>query len=49
VVFNLSNEKQAFRMNDEIKKAKNLLHRKQTFEQEMMLEPYQFTVWQVKE
>ena len=49
VVFNLSDEKQAVRMNNEIKKAKNLLHRKQRFEQEMMLEPYQFTVWQVKE
>ena len=49
VVFNLSDEKQAFRMNDEIKKARNLLHRKQRFEEEMMLEPYQFTVWQVKE
>ena len=49
VVFNLSDEKQAFRMNDEIKKARNLLHRKQRFEEEMMLDPYQFTVWQVKE
>ena len=49
VVFNLSDEKQVFRMNDEIKKARNLLHRKQRFEEEMMLEPYQFTVWQVKE
>lgn len=49
VVFNLSDEKQAVRMNNEIKKAKNLLHRKQRFEQEMMLEPYQFTVLQVKE
>ena len=49
VVFNLSDEKQVVRMNDEIKKARNLLHRKLTFEQEMMLDPYQFTVWQVKE
>ena len=49
VVFNLSDEKQMVRMNDEIKKARNLLHRKLTFEQEMMLDPYQFTVWQVKE
>ena len=49
VVFNLSDEKQAVRMNDEIKKARNLLHRKQTFVQEIMLEPYQFTVWKVKE
>ena len=48
VVFNLSDERQVVRLNDEIKKARNLLRRKQKFEQEMILEPYQFMVWQVR-
>ena len=49
VVFNLSDEKQVVRFNDEIKKARNILSPKQKYKQEMMLEPYQFMVWQVKE
>jgi len=48
VMANLSNEKQVVRITDEIKKAKNLRDKQSKFEQEMVLEPYQVLVFQVK-
>jgi hypothetical protein len=48
VLANLSNEKQVVLITDEIKKAKNLRDKKIKFEQEMVLEPYQVLVFQVK-
>ena len=47
VVFNLSDEKQVVRMVDNIHRAKSLLAKKDKFEKELTLLPYQFTVWKV--
>ena len=47
VVFNLSDEKQAVRLEDNIHRAKSLLAKKDKFDKELTLIPYQFTVWKV--
>lgn len=47
VVFNLSDVKQAVRLEDNIHRAKSLLAKKDKFDKELTLLPYQFTVWKV--
>jgi hypothetical protein len=49
VVANLSNEKQVVRLTDDIKNAKNLNDKKIKFEKEIVMEPYQVLVFQVRD
>lgn len=49
VVANLSNEKQTVHFNSEFKKSKNLQKEPCKFKQDMILDPYQVLVWEVKQ
>jgi alpha-glucosidase len=49
VVANLSNEKQVVRLTDDIKNAKNLNDKKIKFEKEIVMEPYQVLVFQLRD
>jgi glycosidase len=48
IVANLSDEKQVVQFSDQIKKAKNLRTKNEKFNQELMMEPFEVLVFQVK-
>lgn len=48
VIVNLSSEAQRYQMDQEIKNAKNLLELSAAFNQQLMLKPFEFQVWEVK-
>ena len=48
VVFNLSNESQVVKFDTKIQNPMNLIDKRIKFGKELMLNPYQFMVWQVK-